>query len=271
MAKGAEIYDQFHARLDRLLKVALDARTSRRAGGMSQRSVDSVHEATLLGMVSLFENFLEELFWSCVMNKSALKGVKPTLSISRQSVGEAILLADRPYLTWLPVDETIRRARIFLVGGRPFSRLERRPDKATLSQILKVRHAIAHNSGKAKKDFSALIEPARLRPGRRTPAGWLQASQQGSFIHERYGLALKTAAGGLVASTDAKADAILQPAPPFGNRESPGRGNYRCLRCRNIVRLRGDADRLEICAACGGRPGCATCGRGALSQWERVY
>ena len=151
------------------------------AGEITKRDLNSVYEALFLRAVTRFESFLEELFLAILerrvkykkQRRVALK-MKPK---SRQALMEIVFQGDR-YLDWLPFQRTADRASLYLFGGRPFTDLEQ-PEKDIIHKIITIRHAIAHHSKHATKQFQLkVIQSLPLLKGEKTPAGFLRSQVQ---------------------------------------------------------------------------------------------
>lgn len=142
---------------------------------LSRRDLHFVYEGLFLRAVTGFEAFLEELFLLVLSGKS--KYPKGTVKLrmeppSSQSLN-TILLQGKKYLTWLPFDETVKRANIYMDGGGPFKLGP--SDKDSLSKITKIRNAIAHRSHHAMSEFSKdVVQATTLSPGEKNPAGFLR-------------------------------------------------------------------------------------------------
>ena len=102
-------------------------------------------------------------------------GISRKVFIRPISELEAVLLGEKKnYLDWLPyTDNTIPRANIHFVDGKPFSFLTT-IQKGKISNYHKIRNAIAHKSKKAMKEFHAIISISTLLPIERTPHGYLR-------------------------------------------------------------------------------------------------
>jgi hypothetical protein len=151
------------------------------SGDITKRDLNSVYEALFLRAVTRFESFLEELFLGILEKRVKYKKTR-RISLkmapkSRQALIDIVFQRNR-YLDWLPLDKTIERADFYLWGSRPFSDLEA-PDKETVVQIVTIRHAIAHHSKHAAKQFKVrVIQELPLLKGEKTPSGFLRSQVQ---------------------------------------------------------------------------------------------
>ena len=151
------------------------------SGNITKRDLNSVYEALFLRAVTRFESFLEELFLGILEKRVKYKKTrKISLKMapkSHQALIDIVFQQNR-YLDWLPLDKTIDRADFYLLGSRPFSDLEA-PEKETVLQIVTIRHAIAHHSKHAARQFKIrVIQALPLLRGEKTPSGFLRSRVQ---------------------------------------------------------------------------------------------
>lgn len=168
--------DAFLRSLENLDYTRKKTETLYRRGKISRRDLHFVYEGLFLRAVAGFEVYLEDLFILILNGKSTYP--KGTISLrvtpSSPQALRTVLLQGRPYQKWLPYENTEARAKVYLDGGGPFSRLKQ-PDKDSLAKITKVRNAIAHRSPHAMSEFSRTVVGAiPLMPGERNPAGFLR-------------------------------------------------------------------------------------------------
>lgn len=136
------------------------------------------YEALFLRAVVSFEYFLETLFLRAVSGASGYPSARcqTLVTFASADVMRAVLLQRESYLDWLPFDRTLARASIYLKEGKPFSSVDP-GQRSQLQQVVTIRHAIAHASGHAKKEFEdKVIGSTKLLPHERTPAGFLRSS-----------------------------------------------------------------------------------------------
>jgi hypothetical protein len=141
------------------------------------RDLHSVYEALFLRAVTGFEVFLEELFFSILEQKTTYSSSRVALRMTASSRGALrdILLQGDKYLTWIPFDNTEKRANLYLRDGRPFSDLSG-GDKSIIKTITTIRNAIAHHSSHAKAEFERkVIGSQLLLRGEKKPAGFLRS------------------------------------------------------------------------------------------------
>ena len=146
-------------------------------GRITLTDLHSVYEALFLRALTGFEVFLENLFFSILGGKA--KYPKSRVSVrmtpsSSKALSEIIHQGDK-YLKWIPFDNTEKRARLYLNGGRPFSELDD-AGKLTIRTVTTIRNAIAHNSPHALKQFKTkIIGSAFLLRSEKRPAGYLRS------------------------------------------------------------------------------------------------
>lgn len=149
---------------------------------INEGDMDSVYEALFLRAVTSFESFLEELFLAILQGRVQYargRNVKLRMTVTSRDALMGILLQRQKYLTWLPFKDTIERAELYLVGGRPFTEWDN-ADRSMLRTIGTIRNAIAHRSSHAMNEFSKhVIASQALLPRERKPAGFLRSEVHG--------------------------------------------------------------------------------------------
>ena len=144
-----------------------------RKGTLVRRDVEIVYEGLFLRAVVAFEDFLESVFFLTLTGKSSRLAWRSILG-GRATDLCACVMGDKKYLDWLPYDRTLSRANLYLRSGRPFTLLKD-DDKGKLTQIVTIRHAIAHSSDSAYAKFKKdVIGSTHLPPDERRPAGYLR-------------------------------------------------------------------------------------------------
>jgi hypothetical protein len=141
------------------------------------RDLHTAYEALFLRAVVRFEAFLETLFIQILEGKTSYpaKRVQVKMSASSKSALMEILLQDRKFLTWLPIQDTLKRANLYLKDGRPFEELDPNA-RNMLSTVTRIRNAIAHSSDHAADEFRDKVIGSRvLRSSEKTPAGFLRS------------------------------------------------------------------------------------------------
>ena len=130
-----------------------------------------------LDLFTEFEGLIESLFVGLLSGSVTPNNTSITRKLTIRPVAEIepVLRGDkRVYMDWLPYPEnTIKRANIFFVGGRPFTLLDSN-EKNKISTYHKIRNAIAHKSKKASNAFQTIISGLTLLPIESTPQGYLR-------------------------------------------------------------------------------------------------
>jgi hypothetical protein len=153
-------------------------------GHVTLRDISSVYEALFLRAVVAFELYCETLFYNIMtggIRYSERKAKCKLIGVSAKTL-RAILLQEKKYLDWLPYDNTINRAKLYIHNpkgddkiGRPFVELDA-GEKSQLSSIYRIRNAIAHSSTHALAEFTNKVIGNRpLPPQERTPCGFLRS------------------------------------------------------------------------------------------------
>lgn len=167
LVRNLETLDYTRSRMERLYD----------DGKISQRDLHTVYEALFLRAVTSFEVFLEELFFAIMSENAKYPKTRVKLRM-RATSAEAmreILLQGKDYLDWIPFNRTELRAKLYLKEGRPFSDLSD-GDKSTIKTITLIRHAIAHKSSFATRQFEEkVIGSMNLLRGEKKPAGFLRS------------------------------------------------------------------------------------------------
>ncbi|MEX0853373.1 MAG: hypothetical protein WD036_08865 [Bauldia sp.] len=153
------------------------------------RDLHSVYEAMFIRAVTSFEVFLQDQFTATMNGKVTYKktrGVAVRMTASSSTALTDILLQKRPYLTWLPYDNTHQRALIYLKEGKPFSDVAS-PERDTMQRITLIRNAIAHQSTHAIQQFEdKVLFGLALLPQERRPAGFLRSVLRTAPLQRRF-------------------------------------------------------------------------------------
>ena len=182
VASRARGLSQYVARMERLY----GSRT------LSKSDVTRVNAGAFLAFQTYVERSLERLFLGALMGRYefAATSVRPLVDIRSERTARAVVSGGKRYVDWLPLnDEIDRRAKAFLSGGRPFASVSS-GDRATLSRMLVIRNALAHESSHAMRQFRrTFTEGKALPPDQLTPAGYLRGTHTGSQSRFDYLLA----------------------------------------------------------------------------------
>ena len=106
---------------------------------------------------------LERLFIELMLRKRVLPGVVPRTTYNSLRVLSDHIRQGRNYAAWLPYDDTERRAKIYLRGGRPFTDLSRQGRKA-FAEMGAIRNLLAHESNHSKVVFERIVLSERSVP-----------------------------------------------------------------------------------------------------------
>lgn len=109
------------------------------------------------------EHQLESHFVYLVRGKTLRSGSGPRMKYSSDIVLRDHLLQDRRYVDWLPYDQTEKRAKLFLRGGRPFTELSIDGRKA-FRELSAIRNVLAHESNHAAARFEKVVLSSRVVP-----------------------------------------------------------------------------------------------------------
>lgn len=166
--------------------VALQSR-----GLISRYAVSHFYEGLFLNSHVLFEVFVEDLFIGLLLNehgfKSRREDVVPRVEVNSFKIARELVIGpSRTYVDWLPYDRTLKLAKIFFRGGRPFSDLTK-PMAEHLQKCHLIRNVIAHKSRSSYRQFNdEVIGSLPLPPRERTPAGYLSSNFRISPAQTRY-------------------------------------------------------------------------------------
>lgn len=188
----ADDLSKFLRGLQRLHSTRTRMETLYKSRRVTESDMDSVYEALFLRAVTSFEAFLEAQFLSILLGRANYKpgrvAVRMTAT-SRSALMDVLLQGDK-YMTWLPFPHTEDRAKIFLKDGKPFTELTS-GDRQILQLIVTTRHAIAHRSTHATKQFEKkVIGSMSMLPRERKPAGFLRSPLSAGTKQNRFDLYL---------------------------------------------------------------------------------
>lgn len=178
MARNSKsLHREFLTKLTALNTTRLNFERAFATSVINSSDITQAYAGLYLDLFTEFENLIEILFVGLLNGtiKANNTGVRRKVSIKPITELEAVLLGEKKnYLDWLPyTDNTILRASIHFVDGKPFSFLDTL-QKGKISNYHKIRNAIAHKSKKAMKEFHAIISISTLLPIERTPQGYLR-------------------------------------------------------------------------------------------------
>jgi len=157
-------------------------------GAIVRRDIEQVYAGLYLDALTQFELLLETLFLGLVTSRiaSGFPGFGNRVPTMSDRVARSVVLGPRPYVDWLPYDNTEERAEVYFNHGLPFTSLSD-ADKSQLSRIQFTRNAIAHKSRYSKRRFeSSVIAGATLMRRERTPTGYLRSVYRSAPTENRY-------------------------------------------------------------------------------------
>jgi len=166
--------------------------TALSAGHIDVPDIEQVYVGLYLDIFTDFEATIETLFLG-LLDGSLYSRTYPNTRKARiqpVSMTRQIVFMGRQYLDWLPYkEETIPRAKIYFVDGRPFTSLTA-TQKSNLDDYCSIRNALAHKSGSATTKFQALISGLPLLPAQRSPAGYLRSKPYSGSPQTQYQIAV---------------------------------------------------------------------------------
>ena len=268
---AAQLYAALERRVNGLRQVRQSGERALTAAVLRDRELNHLYESTFLNLVASFDAFQEELFYSSILGHSKIVTVRSIVPFrSRAEATRFVEASERgPFLTWSRVGDSIERAKRFLVGGRPFSRFERRDRDANIHKTaVVVRNAIAHRSGSAWEKFLRLPMPGHHGASRR-PATFLRQVVGARTQHENLCDEILRLAKVLSASTDAQARKYLLAERTYRSGETVNGGSFRCVGCGTLAPIVVGRHDLPRCGTCGVPP-CPNCGNVRKSEFERL-
>ena len=165
---------------------------------ISKKDIEQVYKGLFLDMVSSFESIIEEIFVYFLLEKHQLKvkKIKPIVRFKNNPSAKKIIFNNNDWVDWLPYGRTIKLADIYFLNGYPFTTLgfadpaKNRTDidnaKKALTEISKIRNAIAHQSSHSKEQFLKSIAGYTLSPQEKTPVGFLRNEFRISPVQNRF-------------------------------------------------------------------------------------
>lgn len=246
---AATLAARFGRRAKRITNLGEEAQKLRRNRRITAGSYDAIFESSHLSLVTSFEVFVEELFFSSLLGRSGIDAVCPRLAFNSRGDAERVVRGERGYVGWLPFEKKVLKTSEVYFSSSPFERLNRHSAEfRALNEITVVRNRIAHDSASARAVFDPLA--SHLRARNRTPAGLLQERRQGVTSLERYSLELQKISLALSATTIREAKALLSPESPHQRGSKPGVGIYECTRCGTPERIGPRKNTLPSCRTC---------------------
>ncbi|MEL7499012.1 MAG: hypothetical protein AAFN77_15500 [Planctomycetota bacterium] len=171
---SAALVDKFHRKLQAVEKTRATSEEAFARGEFLRRDIEAVYEGLFLRCVVSFEDLLENVFFNVLNGNSDRHEWDSKISGNVKTLKDCVLEGKR-YLDWLPIQETVKRSRVYLRRGKPFSLFDE-DDKSKIAQVVVIRHAIAHASSHAQRSFkSKVIGGTPLARNEKSPAGFLRS------------------------------------------------------------------------------------------------
>lgn len=241
---------------------------------VSQATLGNLVELITLRTHSLVEQFLEELFYRCMLAEGGVASAGSVVPVSNREQAGLLLRSSRgkleAYLDWLPYHRTLDMARLYLNPGNAFEWLAFRPiELKALNELTVLRNEIAHGSDKAREEFTKLAA-SRNYPSARA-ADYLLSARIGVPEVMYMVTHIEVVATALSQTSELAAAPYLQPERPFQAGATAPAGNYVCERCGQGLLLRAGG-LIVSCPACDEPTRCSSCGNrpAARTQWRRV-
>ncbi len=139
--------------------------------------IEHVYAGLFMELFTDFEALLEALFFGLINGDLYTKfyRINKKVKISPKEQIKNIVFGGKPYVNWLPYkDNTVKRAKLFIDLGEPFSRLTN-PEIDKISAYHTIRNAIAHKSENSLESFNNIISSLPLLPSEKTPTGYLRS------------------------------------------------------------------------------------------------
>ena len=238
---------------------------------LRSRDLDHLYESTFLNVAAAFEAYEEELFFASILGRSGIARVVPMFPVRSRAEAERLVQATErmPFMNWLRQKDVGERSRRFLVGGRPFSRLERHDaDLDVLRTVAVVRNAIAHKSGHALTEFMKLPMQG-LGGGQKRPGKYLRQTVRSASQHENMCVEILRIAKALSEANEHRAKSYLRPERAYQSGDMVQGGSFECVVCRAALCLTRRTQPLPQCPQCGPTP-CVTCGHCRKAKFSRL-
>ncbi len=218
-------------------------------------------EAALLAVHTALEKFVRELFLECLAGLSGIDQVRSRIRVANTEEARLILLDDRRYIEWLPLERTLQRAQSSLGYGQPFVKLWGRESVVRhVNNMHITRNRIAHSSDEALSKYHKHISKGDAAYDR--PAYWLLRSNGRTTNFDLIADSVAKIADAL--SENSRTPTDLGSAEADAGTYAPP-GSYRCANCSRLIHL-PQWEKLNSCPRCSSTHQCATCGRQSRSR-----
>lgn len=159
---------------------------------MYRCDIETAYESLFLRAMVGFEQYCELLFFGIVHRdiRYAAAEVQPQIRKVATNAFRGIVLQNKKYLDWIPYDNTVNRASLYLLDGKPFTGLDGN-EIAKIKKMHLIRNAIAHVSDHSQREFQRqVIGNQSLLKREKTPAGFLRSQVTNSPPQCRFELYL---------------------------------------------------------------------------------
>jgi hypothetical protein len=170
------ILSHYQSKIKSLERIRIKQETLFADGLIAHRDIEEVYGAIYLDAMASFEALIEDLFIGLLTGKvrSRHSNVNVRVLIKDYDVARDIFFRGK-YFSWLPFENTVKAAKNYFTGGRPFSFVTDE-QKRSLSKCVTLRHAIAHHSYFALSKFKKeVLADLHLPPRDRRPGGFLRS------------------------------------------------------------------------------------------------
>lgn len=178
MTKNCDLFfRKLNSHLNYLEKTRLKTEQLFSNGDIVRRDIELVYGGLFLDVHASFEIFLENLFINLLMGKYShlSKNIIPKVKIKSYSVARKIVFEGQRYASWLPYDNTLKRAKMYFKLAEPFNCLNNN-DNSDLRKLQIIRNAIAHNSNYSLRLFKNKVIGTRLLTSdEKNPLGYLRS------------------------------------------------------------------------------------------------
>lgn len=156
------------------------------ANELASWDVERLYEALFLSAFAHFEVFVEEVFFSHLLQPAPRRLAVPRVSFQSASIAREIVFRGVDYLDWLPWKKTEALATLFFRKGRPFVNLDD-ADRSELKRMLLVRNAIAHRGSFALQQFQEkVVGSTAIPPREKIPARFLRGTFRTAPVETRF-------------------------------------------------------------------------------------
>ncbi len=188
--ESSELFKSFKIKVETIDKIRKKQETLFNNSFIVKRDIEIVYSSLFLNVIINLESLIEELFIGLLSNliKINKSNIKTRVKIKTTRIVREVVFNGKDYYSWLPYNYTLRVAKLYFSGGRPFTLLDE-IEKDDLKKCLIIRNVIAHKSTSAINKFNLeVLGGIYLRPRDRNPSSFLrlQYSQNPSLNYYQY-------------------------------------------------------------------------------------